>query len=208
MTRVGFSSASSSSNSNNGGGTIPPLNSRDLLFNALDLKVTYQWYDPATSLERIKAIFYTSPSLGSVTVKQFFYTPNNVLEGSAWVYPGSLTQQLVDSTGGTVVGPDGVSSMIVPSGVLNPPVNLSMSFGQDTTLSFSSDGLTFGSAITFGPSGTTFFNPITINFQLYKSTAPNSVIQLYVQSGGTWIQAGTATVDPSGVFATGQVNRI
>jgi hypothetical protein len=205
MQRVGFSSGNS--NSSGGGGVIPTPTWRDLLFDALDLKVTYQWYDPATALERIKAIYYSSATLGTVAVKQFFYTPTKVLEGSVWVYPGAVVQQQVGTLGGTVVGPDGVSSMIVSPGVTST-VNFTITLGQDQQFAIDPAGLNFISAVTFGPSGTGFSQNITVSFQLQTFAAPNTVLNLYVNSGGTWVQAGTATVDSSGVFATGQVNRI
>jgi hypothetical protein len=203
MSHVGFGSGSTG-----GSGTTPiPKTNQEKLFGAADLATVFAWYDQGFPEERIKSIIYSSASQRLVARKDFTWV-DETITGNAFFFPDHEVSQVLTVVGGTVEGPDGRSSIVVPGGILSGNTVFTISVELDTKISLTPDGLSLIASATFGLSRT-FSSPITLTFPLRTRKDPG-VYDLYIHEtvGDTWPLSGTMTVDDSGTFATAQVTRL
>lgn len=205
MSKVGFSGGSS------GSGSTTPLDTRtirDKLFDSLDLRTVYLWFDPTTALERIKSITYASSTLQAVAKKSFLYDDDYVLLGNVWSYPNKTASATVGAGGGVVNGSDDVSSITIPNTALVAPVIITVTVTDSSSIAIDNLGNNLVSVTSFGPSGTVFSVSATLEFPLKKPEPPGAVYTCYILDGGFWVNSGSIVISQDGLSATATTTRL
>lgn len=111
---------------------------------------------------------------------------------------------MVGPAGATLNGPGGAATLVIPAGALTTPTPISIEPMSAPPLS---PELVIGSAMNFGPTGTQFDAPVTIQLhympsQVQLGTEP-SELQLYLLTGNAWTVVPGSTVDTTTHTITG-----
>lgn len=112
----------------------------------------------------------------------------------------------IGATGGTVTAAAGAAVITVPAGALGQSTTITV---KRTTTPPASDRLVAETAYDFGPSGTTFTQPVTIKLQ-YSAAAvaskdPNR-FRLHRYTNSAWTEVPGSTVDVTERTVTGQTS--
>src|SRR5581483_3682729 len=113
--------------------------------------------------------------------------------GGGGEQPGSGTPLMIGPSGGSKTSSDGRASVSIPAGALSQDSVISV------TVASSSVSGNIGPVYDFGPSGTTFNQPVTISISYDESALPSGVtesdLRLGTVNNNRWEMVTGATVD-------------
>jgi CubicO group peptidase (beta-lactamase class C family) len=113
---------------------------------------------------------------------------------------------ILGAAGGTVSVSSGNVTVLVPAQALGAETTITVA---PTVNPLANANLVAGSAFDFGPSGTTFAQPVTIQIK-YPATLPGSLVadrlRLNRLTGGAWVEIPGSTVDVATRTVSGQTS--
>lgn len=115
---------------------------------------------------------------------------------------------VVGSTGGTVTTPDGTVEIVIPSGALTGQTNITVTPLAAPRQALPADYQTMGPMYAFGPSGTTFSQPVTVKIKYDPAKLPKWVmagdLALLHLSGSQWDTLTAFAIDTAAKVMSGK----
>ncbi|MHB1329283.1 MAG: Ig-like domain-containing protein [Gemmatimonadales bacterium] len=118
------------------------------------------------------------------------------------------TGAVVGTTGGTVRTPDGSVEIVIPSGALAGQTTITATPLAQPSQALPADFRTIGPMYAFGPSGTTFSQPVTVRIKYDPAKLPKWVMRgdlaLLHLSGGQWSTLTDFAIDTAAKIMSGK----